>query len=1562
MAKRRLNKNLVAFLTAAGIFLAVIVVAVAAFNAARKDPAVIAEKAATLEATGELDDIERAKRLFFNAFKRSNEAKYLIDAARCARAMGELGEVFMLLRQAESQSPNDPEILNALLLQYWEVRSYPFLQKWRDISDYSEKLLEQEPENLLALVYRSEALENTRENQADAVEADEVLARAVAIDPTSPYVALTRSKRSRTRVAEAVRDLIADGRRDEAQEAWDAARGERVTVLTPAVAAHPEEVALRIDLADALIDEEKWDQTRELLEAGVQLTPDDPDLRDATARYYYHDARRQADEAGAEVVQDLIKHGLEHVEKAIELEPVLYSSYTLRANLLQLGWEQDGSWAADPVGRQREILESFTAALRDTVGIRTFRSVLSNSARLQMTAAAFDLARSYHRGATNEDVKSQARTYMRHFLEEGQTRYRESAYVWLMQGHVALIDDDERGAVQAFREADDRGDPTFVGRLAKEELAKLYRRLGDLGLAVRYTDQALEIYAQQRLTPPIWLYANKAEVLLGLNREQEALDLVDALGTRFPDDDMLLAIRARALAMLGRGKEALAELEQAASDDPRILVDRARIAAFDKNYDEATRLLRRALEARPDHLATIRLLVQLLMNSDRQDEALQLVRDKIAATTDEYLRRVLQTYEVTLTTTDPEERQRKLLDIIAQLPNERDRAAEYFNYWVASDEYDKALPYLDQMERMRPDDVEVLRLQFNAALRSDNCERAEKYAVALTKLNADRVGGATYRGKYELNCGDPGKALSEFRTAEREFPTDTVLKVQIAQALLLMQPPHYEEAMQPLQRAVEFDPQNFTARKLLYMCYEQTGRRDAGIPHLKAARDLASRNGIEDDLIKQSGRLLDEEENPRQGIARREEERAANPQDVTNLLRLAELYDKVGDYTHSVERVEQGLELEPANVALARFGADLYRRNGDREAGTRVLEKHLAAQTGYGKTVARVLLGRFYAAMGDVDAGLNALLQARDQVDKDVSGASDDHRRAVILSASELAEFYRRLGRSEEMIDAYRVVLSRLNADETNENQIARRHIIRGELALGRLGEAEQDIREYLKDYPDEPGGVLADAELLLIRNQLDAARQRLTRVLELDPDNARAYYLRGRIGIDQRSYQAARSDLLRAKELLPLGFNLNHRLDIVRLCELTGEADLAEAELREMLPINRGESRVVEMRLIDLLVRGRQLEKAQSFVNELTTRDPDQAYWPYQLGKLLMMRQEYSAAARAIQTAVDMLEQQEEQIDPAVVQELLTALTRANRPSEAVHVYETLDAELTTPRTSVVVAEAYLDLRQRDTGMALIDQAVMAVAAGQVSDFDDLRFIIDRATRLLGKEEGLALTRRALAVAEDPTAKLSLRGTLARHLSSESDQARRTESMELAEAVIKEAPAGHLLQLEAMLVKGLLETESGQPKQAVETYEAVVRVVHEREGQLSDVNYRRSYLQALNNLAYLLADELGRPAEALPYAERLYEFSSETAAILDTVGWIYFKNGRNTRAEAVFLDALRVAPNNVATRYHLGQLYAETGRRQSAERAFQQALQVARQDQNEEYIAKTTEALQKLR
>jgi tetratricopeptide (TPR) repeat protein len=57
------------------------------------------------------------------------------------------------------------------------------------------------------------------------------------------------------------------------------------------------------------------------------------------------------------------------------------------------------------------------------------------------------------------------------------------------------------------------------------------------------------------------------------------------------------------------------------------------------------------------------------------------------------------------------------------------------------------------------------------------------------------------------------------------------------------------------------------------------------------------------------------------------------------------------------------------------------------------------------------------------------------------------------------------------------------------------------------------------------------------------------------------------------------------------------------------------------------------------------------------------------------------------------------------------------------------------------------------------------------------------------------------------------------------------------------------------------------------------------------------SHVPALHNLAYLLAEHLGMPEEALHLAEKARELAPESAAVDDALGWVLYRRGLNSLA-----------------------------------------------------------------
>lgn len=95
----------------------------------------------------------------------------------------------------------------------------------------------------------------------------------------------------------------------------------------------------------------------------------------------------------------------------------------------------------------------------------------------------------------------------------------------------------------------------------------------------------------------------------------------------------------------------------------------------------------------------------------------------------------------------------------------------------------------------------------------------------------------------------------------------------------------------------------------------------------------------------------------------------------------------------------------------------------------------------------------------------------------------------------------------------------------------------------------------------------------------------------------------------------------------------------------------------------------------------------------------------------------------------------------------------------------------------------------------------------------------------------------------------------------------------------------------------------------------------------------------ALNNLAYMMAEE-GRDLDlALTYAQRARQRAPGSLDIADTLGWVYLRKQLNDSALGIYRDITQKAPGNPLYHYHLGIALFQKGDKTGARRSLQTAL-----------------------
>jgi tetratricopeptide (TPR) repeat protein len=95
----------------------------------------------------------------------------------------------------------------------------------------------------------------------------------------------------------------------------------------------------------------------------------------------------------------------------------------------------------------------------------------------------------------------------------------------------------------------------------------------------------------------------------------------------------------------------------------------------------------------------------------------------------------------------------------------------------------------------------------------------------------------------------------------------------------------------------------------------------------------------------------------------------------------------------------------------------------------------------------------------------------------------------------------------------------------------------------------------------------------------------------------------------------------------------------------------------------------------------------------------------------------------------------------------------------------------------------------------------------------------------------------------------------------------------------------------------------------------------------------------ALNNLAYLMAEE-GRDLDsALTYIQKARQQFPDDPDIADTMGWIYLKKTLNDDALSIFKDLVKRDPSRALFRYHLGAAQFQKRDYTAAKQSLQTAL-----------------------
>jgi len=128
------------------------------------------------------------------------------------------------------------------------------------------------------------------------------------------------------------------------------------------------------------------------------------------------------------------------------------------------------------------------------------------------------------------------------------------------------------------------------------------------------------------------------------------------------------------------------------------------------------------------------------------------------------------------------------------------------------------------------------------------------------------------------------------------------------------------------------------------------------------------------------------------------------------------------------------------------------------------------------------------------------------------------------------------------------------------------------------------------------------------------------------------------------------------------------------------------------------------------------------------------------------------------------------------------------------------------------------------------------------------------------------------------------------------------------------------------LLQLGLLMDGTGRREQAKPIYEQILKIQPDQP-------------VALNNLAFIKAEEGQDLDEALTMAQRARQGMPNSPDIMDTLGWIYLKKNLSDDAIRTFKELLQAEPNRATYHYHYGMALLQKGDKPSAKRELETAI-----------------------
>ncbi len=740
------------------------------------------------------------------------------------------------------------------------------------------------------------------------------------------------------------------------------------------------------------------------------------------------------------------------------------------------------------------------------------------------------------------------------------------------------------------------------------------------------------------------------------------------------------------------------------------------------------------------------------------------------------------------------------------------------------------------------------------------------------------------RGMELFEQGNYTKARLEFKNVLQIDPKDADAYYMFG--LLEEKEENWQKAFSLYLRATELNPNHVNAQVHLGTIYVLAGDTDKALAAADAALQVDPKHS---EALVLRGFALAKDDKSDAAITDVLKAIESDPSNVEAASLLSALYADQGDSKRAIKIARESLDRHRDRVASYLLLARLYAQAGQDSDVVKVLEDLIQFQPN--ELQNRLHLVSYYT-------GKDNLGQAEEELRKAVRDLPDSNDAKLALIS--FLKTHSKVSDAETLLKQY--------ASESNQNSTFKIELARYYLSQKRFDDALQILTGVITAEGDSTDGLLArtlKATALLSQGNNDQARSLIEEVLETDPKNKEALFIRASLSLVSSDPDKGIADLRTLLREDP-SYVKAHRL-LARAHLKKGEIELARKSLEDAIKIEPQES-AANFELVQLLIKTGELNDAVVVLNKLRRFAPKDL-------KVLV----------ALATTYTKLEQWDDLLEVAHVIKTehgdnplgpyyqgLSYQAKGETEKSIASFDQALELQPGAIEVLVALAKSYFLANQPDQAAQLVKQVV---------DKNPEHF---RAENLLGE---IYLSQKRIDEAEE-----TFRQVLTKQdkwpvpyqnlVKVKLIQGKQQEAI----AILKDGfdkSQDQVLGLELANA----QDKMGLVDESMQTYQQIL-------------NKHPGNVLAANNLVMIMLR--GDPQAAkLDQALRLVDgfATSENPIILDTLGWLHVKRGETDDAITVLRKAARLNKDLPEIDYHLAVAYEAKGDRAAAVTHLEKAL-----------------------